>query len=687
MYIMFNNYKNLKRLIFPILILLFVPISFAYAGSFDATPGNLTETITAAQPGDIINLAAGNYTDVIPIIDKDLIINGSGFDTILKTKLNLQANITVQNLQFADFNNTRAIDVVTVDTFVFDNLLFQNLGDHAMLIWDYNAPHEGDPNVTVKNSRFVNTGINAGSHPADMKFFQFNGTAKIENVTINKSSVDDPTKNDNVFGIEFRGFGCETGSSKILLPETSVESVIIKNVTISGAPNKHALLIQCYSDVTNFSLEDLDLSGITNDDHNSIYPTSVLIGHNGTEPFQLGNTLLRGIMVSQTGNVNATNSTFVGAADNFAIENIVTHGLDSFSLNTDTDKPTQGLDSTFHVLNTRLGGIVTWVKDNFFVPENTGDLQLALARANENTTVNIEGFVFTEATEVNEIQLDADTPLNLSADPIETPVEIALPVPVTVEQEVVLSFPNDQPIKIINTAIPDVVVTIPDNTLIQASNDWNGQIEPPKVEPFTGTAPVGFVVSDTVIEVGSPDTVLIFNASATLVIDGVTGDIGYKPSGSSQWIQIVNECSGTFASPGDPEFPGECFISNGSDTKIVTFHFTSFGGLSAAPSTSTAAAPPTNTLSSGGSGNVGVGPSGGKVSMDRITGWASDYKTFRFAVSHLIKDNSIDAPLISTNGKVPTWMLQLGEFWHNDKISDQEFFNAVKYLIKNKLLK
>ncbi|KAG2478596.1 MAG: hypothetical protein NPMRTH1_400004 [Nitrosopumilales archaeon] len=140
---------------------------------------------------------------------------------------------------------------------------------------------------------------------------------------------------------------------------------------------------------------------------------------------------------------------------------------------------------------------------------------------------------------------------------------------------------DNKPVIIKNVALPSVSVSIPDGTTILGPDEWTGTIQPPKTGSSSGTAPSGFSVGNTVIEVGSPDVVLLFDNPVDVLLSGVTGNVGYKPAGSSTWIQITNVCGGTFDSPDDPVFPGECFISNGVDTKIFTYHFTTFGGLDA----------------------------------------------------------------------------------------------------------
>ena len=137
----------------------------------------------------------------------------------------------------------------------------------------------------------------------------------------------------------------------------------------------------------------------------------------------------------------------------------------------------------------------------------------------------------------------------------------------------------NQPIILKNSDFASATISIPDATTILAPDGWDGTIQPPKTGSSAGTAPSGFSVGGTVIEVGSPDVVLLFDTAVDVLLSGVTGNVGYKPAGSDTWVQITDTCGGTFASSDSPTFPGECFISDGTDTKIVTFHFTEFGSL------------------------------------------------------------------------------------------------------------
>ncbi len=179
---------------------------------------------------------------------------------------------------------------------------------------------------------------------------------------------------------------------------------------------------------------------------------------------------------------------------------------------------------------------------------------------------------------------------------------------VSIEKAVVLQSGVDgQPLILTNNDLSSVTVAIPDAAAVLAPAGWNGTIEPPKAAASSGTAPSGFSVGGTVISVGSPDVVLLFDTPVTLTLTGVTGAVGYKPSGSDAWVTISETCSGTYASPGNPTFPGECKITNGTDTKIVTYHFTNFGSLNSVPESAPTPTPTSTPAPSGGGGALSLG--------------------------------------------------------------------------------
>jgi len=154
---------------------------------------------------------------------------------------------------------------------------------------------------------------------------------------------------------------------------------------------------------------------------------------------------------------------------------------------------------------------------------------------------------------------------------------------VTIAKSVKLeSGVNGAPITLSNNDFSTATVSFPDGTAVLAPSGWNGQIMPPKSGSTSGIAPSGFAVGSGVVEVGSSSEVLLFDTPVSVVINGIQIYVGYKPAGSSTWTQITQTCSGTYASPGSPTFPGECFITDSGleKTKIYTYHLTTFGGMS-----------------------------------------------------------------------------------------------------------
>jgi len=151
---------------------------------------------------------------------------------------------------------------------------------------------------------------------------------------------------------------------------------------------------------------------------------------------------------------------------------------------------------------------------------------------------------------------------------------------VTIEKAVqIQSAVVGDPTIITNAESTDISASIPDGTTILAPQGWDGTIKPPTTVDKVGTAPSGFSVGGTVLEVGSQNGVLLFDKPVILTLSGVTGsNFGYKPAGSNTWVKM-SQALGTYANPTAPAFPGEAYITNGTDTKIITWHFTQFASL------------------------------------------------------------------------------------------------------------
>ena len=160
-----------------------------------------------------------------------------------------------------------------------------------------------------------------------------------------------------------------------------------------------------------------------------------------------------------------------------------------------------------------------------------------------------------------------------------------------------------------------VAATIPNNTTVLAPLGWDGTINPPVLTGSAiGTAPAGFKIGNTTIEVGNPDQVLLFDKPVTITLPGVTGtNFAYKATGSTQW-QKMNPAEGTYANPTAPAFPGEAYITDGTNTKIITWHMTQFANLT------TNSVTPSSSGGGGGGGGSSSATTDGTATLTPSTG-------------------------------------------------------------------
>jgi len=269
----------------------------------------------------------------------------------------------------------------------------------------------------------------------------------------------------------------------------------------------------------------------------------------------------------------------------------------------------------------------------------------------------------------DEIIVENNEPVDLTNNVVTIVEEIQTigGIDVALTQEVEFVATGGDVVTLINTELPSVTVEIPSYALLKGDATWNKQLTPPKEIATSGTVAAGFQTPTTSIQVGSPDVILVFSKAVTIILQDTTGQTAYKTPDSNTWI-LISGCTGTFTNPDDPPVNGECSISDGTDTKILTFHFTEFAGLTETVVVETVTTT-TTTSSSGGSGRTGVGPSGG--SSARGSG-------AMFGLEPLPSDVQLS----------PSWFqVYVVNWWVNDSISNQEFQNVVSYLLDEKIIK
>lgn len=152
----------------------------------------------------------------------------------------------------------------------------------------------------------------------------------------------------------------------------------------------------------------------------------------------------------------------------------------------------------------------------------------------------------------------------------------------------------------------ELVVEIPDGTVVDGGSGWDGKITPPTVVTApTITVSGNTATAITAIEVGAGDTALTFDQPVKLTFAGQAGNlVGWSRNGV--FTSIENECDSLTA----PTLTdgADCSIADGSDLIVWTKHFTTFV---------------TYTLTSTPAPSTGGGSAGGTNSARRAANLAS----------------------------------------------------------------
>jgi RHS repeat-associated protein len=178
----------------------------------------------------------------------------------------------------------------------------------------------------------------------------------------------------------------------------------------------------------------------------------------------------------------------------------------------------------------------------------------------------------------NILNLNNSTTLDLSAGLIpQTPIDVnAEGTIMTVAKSIILhTATTGDPVVISNSDLTGVNLTIPDGTNIQGPTLWDGNIIPPKTSTIS-TSSSGFQLAGRVIEVGSPGNILVMDKPAIITISDSTGPVAYQTADATAWIALPT-CDGTYENPTPPSSPNACSLGNNTSTKIVTYHFSTFG--------------------------------------------------------------------------------------------------------------
>lgn len=606
----------------------------------DSSFNSIQSAVNAASSGDTIYVNAGIYHESqIVVIDKGLTIQGAGAALTTIDGGNAVVSGPDTHPGTIYFKNPDA--PVKIDGFTFvhpvNNSTIEKV---ASVVTDFGDSASSSPSVTISNNHFIGVADN-GNNPFDKAVWVSSPPAGVvAHITNNEFDhvwqailLDQPFGGAVITGNNFHDLFSQTDGVATYVPQ----AMFLTAHALNGAPQTISAPVTINNNYfSNFNGKSIDLSGGYQGSGMAQY-TDVTIQNNQINTdgvgisFQniastLGDSLLGGVqgatisgntMMSITAsagrgiwlrgsnnNPRIRENSIVGYENNILSEEF-TAGA-GVSAGVSADHNWWGLTSSSSVA-AHISGSVS------FDPWYINALETILSN---NTYTDAVRPAYQQGRiglppGVTDVTLTDNTVLNLGAGTasVSGPFSIGFtsqPTTQTIGGQTVviargvnlLSGTASQSITLTNSNFGNVTLIIPDNITVFAPSVWNGTIVPPRPGTNLGIAPSGFSVGDTVIEVGNPAGILLFNKPVSVILKGVTGPVAYRPSGSTIWVHITNVCAGTYDLPAAPVFPGECTISNGTDSKIVTYHLTTFGSLTAI----SAPPAPSESPSSGGGG-------------------------------------------------------------------------------------
>ncbi len=334
------------------------------AGSGDCATGAdpLTQTVlSAANPAlPTVSISdAGGASDSARLTLRDLRVTGSTAAGVRFTSVALRSFFLLDNLavaantgpgvefagsgSFADArvtnsslcSNARGVQnsttLASLDGLTIDNCEVRDNTFNGLGVFGDSTSGFNPTNIAVSNSQFSANGTSSNlfQGSGDLSFYEFNGNASITDVTIATTGR---------VPVQFRGRGTD-GSPGTWLP---AGTVAIDGLTVTGSADRPAMYIQVYSDVSGFSLNDVDLTGVTSvsPPNTAFSVAGMILDHTGATPLELGNTAFpcpgggyASLAVYNTGGAHASCSTsFAGATTLAQKETCVVDADDPFSL-------------------------------------------------------------------------------------------------------------------------------------------------------------------------------------------------------------------------------------------------------------------------------------------------------------------------------------------------------------------
>ncbi|MFZ2770151.1 MAG: hypothetical protein WAZ50_03440 [Minisyncoccia bacterium] len=362
---------------------------------------------------------------------------------------------------------------------------------------------------------------------------------------------------------------------------TSSELDINKALTLDGAGHKLSASFLRTDNSNNSAIGIKSVDGVT-------IKNLIVDGTGGSSVWL---SQLHGINIYLSTNVNLNDVTamnFGGAGINVngslvTVNNITTSGNSWGGIN--VDRPTVTNTTTLTVNGISSHNEVNaaiWRDDNAKTNVTVIDMDHQYSQSTYTHDTNVVGTLWKLLATGQIVPENGEA----TVTPTNKEVVVTATTPITVNlgsvEDATINFDslitNGEGVIPQTTIISNVAeVKIDDGTKVTATDtNWNGVMQAPTAGDTSGTAPASFSVGNTVIEMGSSQYTLNFDKAVKITLPGVTGRVGYRPAGSTEWQLITTQCTSSTV-PGITS--GECYVAEGGNTVIWTYHFTSFGGL------------------------------------------------------------------------------------------------------------
>jgi filamentous hemagglutinin family protein len=372
--------------------------------------GSVQRGVDAAGVGETVNVGAGTFAENVTI-NKALTLDGAGStQTIIKAPSSASgtavtvsntSNVTITDLQIADsfygLQMTGTSNNVTVDRVAFNNNSYgvrNGTGTRAdnfrMLnstvtggLVGVQAYNNSNNTASFANALFENVTIDGPSYKGF--YFETADNLTLRNVTVtNAGNVGEPTSHQNGAAIDIN---LKYGAFNAI----TFDNVVVKNSGQgSDAANRAAVVIKtrgfpgdtAYS-AAPASLQSVNITGgsIEGSTGTGIRFETLSNGNGGQPVVRVSGTQFKNntidITVDRT-NVDARGAVFVGAANGFAIEDRVTHALDTTGR-----------------------GLVTWEAGQVYVTQDSGSVQRGVDAGGVGDTVNVAGGTFADNVNVD----------------------------------------------------------------------------------------------------------------------------------------------------------------------------------------------------------------------------------------------------------------------------------------------